>query len=130
VPAALLDDVARLCRVCNVSRVFVSTREPQVVRQLKLNRALFGPGTVAVWDDQTLRYGNGFHTIDLLRGLLNATDEAAAAIRDILVLADSDFFFGSFDSNFSRLVAQLGAALGRFAQTPARSGATGWIINP
>lgn len=53
-------------------------------------------------------YGNGFHTLDLLTQKLNVTDEALNAIKDLVMLADADVFFGMMDSNYGSVVALCG----------------------
>lgn len=75
-------------------------------------------------------YGNGFHTLDLLNNKLNRTDEALNALKDILIMLDSDIFAGMMDSNYSRLVAELGVALQRFKAAPIGITKSDWIILP
>lgn len=127
----LFASLERLADVCEFDRIFVSSREPQIVRMMK-ERQLNGTAAKVhfIWDDDELRYGNGFHTLDLLQKRLNTTEEALNAIKDALILLDSDLFVGMLDSNFSRLVAELGAALRRFKANPMAATATDWIILP
>ena len=68
--------------------------------------------------------------MDLLKNKLNTTDEALNAIKDVLIMVDADMFFGMMDSNFSRMVAELGVALRRFAEVPFGITPTDWIILP
>lgn len=124
-------NLERLATVCEFDRIFVSSREPQIVKMMKERQASEPASRVQfIWDNEELRYGNGFHTLDLLKKRLNTTDEAINAIKDALILLDSDLFVGMLDSNFSRLVAELGAALRRFKVNPMAATSTDWIILP
>jgi hypothetical protein len=77
--------------------------------------------------------------------------QAVNALKDLLILLDSDVFFGMMDSNYScvarhrlsreqdarfslscrrRLLAELGVALRRFKSVPVAITKTDWIIVP
>lgn len=131
----LFDNLVRLAELCEFDRIFVSSREPQIIKALKERAAAAAASgnkkvVQFIWDNDELRYGNGFHTLDLLKKQLNTTEEALNAIKDALLLLDSDVFVGMMDSNFSRLIAELGAALRRFKANPVAATTTDWIILP
>ena len=82
-----------------------------------------------VYDANVLRYSNGFHTLDLLDGRMNVTEEALHYFKDVLLLAHSDVFLGPMGSNLSRLVAELAQAWRRLSATPMTLGG-GYIVWP
>ena len=104
----------------------MSTRDPNTIAALRSNSLPFE----LVFDDAQLRYGNGFHTLDLVAGALNRSDEALQYIKDVLLLVDNELFVGPFESNLSRLVAELGSALERFIGTPVRLGDGNYVVWP
>lgn len=61
-------------------------------------------------DASMARRDNGWSTYNLLKGRLNNTNEALDVITDVALLASFRGFLGSFESNLSRLVAELGMA--------------------
>jgi hypothetical protein len=130
--ADLTSRMERVVRACGLRRVFVATRSPPLVARLRTLQtdATLGPDVLITWDRAQLRYGNGFHTIDLLNGRLNTTDEALRAIRDLVLLADSDVFLGTLESNFSRLAMELGLALRRFLLPVVKATTSPYIIQP
>ena len=68
---ALFSNLTTLARVCDFDRVFVSTRDPGIIRAMREwqrnARADSGTDVHFVWDNEEMRYGNGFHTLDLVR---------------------------------------------------------------
>lgn len=55
---------------------------------------------------------SGWSTYDLIQGQLNRTREALDVLSDIALLASMRGFLGTFESNLSRVVAELGFASG------------------
>ena len=83
-----------------------------------------------VFDRAQLRYGDGFHTLDLVAGHLNRTEEMLQYIKDVLLLVDNDVFVGTMESNLSRLVAELGSAWHRFVVAPIALLEGGYVVWP
>jgi len=124
---AILDAVARTgCLqdelLSSSSRVFVSTRVPA--------EAAAAAADGAVLDAGQLRYGNGFHSADVVRGDLDPLVELLHAVRDVMLLVDSPIFLGPMESNLARLVAEVGQAHGRFSHLPLGIGDGGYIVWP
>ena len=63
-----------------------------------------------------------------LKNKLNRTDEALNAIKDVLLMFDSDLFAGMMESNYARVVAELGVALRRFVENPLTITKSSYII--
>lgn len=102
--------------MCRFEVAFVSTRDPQSLRRLQ-ELAPTLPYKL-VFDAAQVRYGDGFHTLDLVVGHLNRTQEALQYIKDVILLADAEYFIGAMESNVARIVAELASAHDRLAGPP------------
>lgn len=108
---------------------YVATKDPAV---LAAAQRAAGDGQLdavqLIWDASVHRYGQGFSTEDLVDGTLNGTREALDAMFDVEMLASCAgkqslcfvivltlyisiciAFVGTFESNLSRLVMEIGA---------------------
>lgn len=113
---AALERLNSLYATCAFGVAFVSTRDPRSLRELQARAAAL-PYKL-VFDAAQVRYGDGFHTLDLVAGHLNRTQEALQYIKDVILLTDADYFVGAMESNVARIVAELGSAHDRFAGPP------------
>jgi hypothetical protein len=113
---------------CPFEVAFVSTRDPRSLQQLQ-ERAASLPYKL-LFDGAQVRYGDGFHTLDLIVGHLNRTQEALQYIKDIVLMTDADFFVGAMESNVARIVAELGSAHERFAGPPTTLLSGTYIVWP
>jgi hypothetical protein len=99
---------------CGFKGVFVATKDPECLQfieeanKLESNRN----DLLWVWDRTQPRVELGWSTHDLLQGKLNRTREALDVLTDIALLASLRGFVGTFESNLSRVVAELGFASG------------------
>lgn len=102
--------------LCAFEVAFISTRDPQSLRLLQQRAPSLRYRLV--FDAAQVRYGDGFHTLDLVAGHLNRTQEALQYIKDVVLLADTEYFIGAMESNVARIVAELSSAHDRLAGPP------------
>jgi hypothetical protein len=131
IPMALMFDVSEAVAVaCGYDAVFVATKDGDFVDYVDARVAQGADRVRWLIERSVSRKERGWSTHDLMRGLLNRTEEALDVISDTFLLASVSCFVGAFDSNLSRLAAELGEALRSFDRPPLSFNGTSWIVFP
>jgi hypothetical protein len=118
--ATVFDGVNALAEACGFDGVFVATKDGEFVDYVDQRVRDGGAAMRVRWliDRVQPRKERGWSTHDLIRGMLNRTQEALDVISDMVLLASVRCLVGTFDSNLSRLAAELGEAWHSFDQPP------------
>ena len=107
---AVLSAVERVAVACGFRRVFVASRDTDLLAALPAWSERGGNVTFVANPGIAALAGSDYSTADLVSASLDGSAELLSAVTDITLLASADGFLGRLASNLSRVVAELAAA--------------------
>jgi hypothetical protein len=130
--ASVFDGISELAVACGFDGVFVATKDGEFVDYVDQRVREAGAAMRLRWviEREQPRKERGWSTHDLMRGMLNRTQEALDVITDMVLLASVQCLVGTFDSNLSRLAAELGEAWRSFEHPPLAFNGASYLLFP